>query len=326
MGVTTVIPDMDPTRPAQVDPKRIIEAMQDWNVTQAFGSPAMWNTVGRYCEEKNIRVPSLKRVLSAGAPVPPHVLRRMRNAMAEEGELHTPYGATEALPVASISAAEVLGETSELSAAGKGTCVGRRFAGIDWKVIRIEEGPLPSLDQVEELPIGEIGELIVAGPVVTDRYVTRTETNAVAKIRDGRRIWHRMGDVGYLDQQHRFWFCGRKAHRVLTTRGPKYSVCCEAIFNQHDQVYRSALVGIGTPGRQRPAIVVQPWPDRAPSTKFERRKLLTELADLAASHELTSDIDRSSILIRSSLPVDIRHNSKIFREKLAVWAQQRLPR
>ena len=67
MGVTAVIPDMDPTRPAMVDPRKILEAADDWNITQAFGSPAVWNRVGSYCEEHGIKLPTLRRVLSAGA-------------------------------------------------------------------------------------------------------------------------------------------------------------------------------------------------------------------------------------------------------------------
>ena len=84
MGVTTVIPVMNPTRPADVDPRNILDAIEDWKVTQAFGSPALWNTVGRYCEKHDIRIPTLRRVLSAGAPVPPHVIGRIRRDRRNE--------------------------------------------------------------------------------------------------------------------------------------------------------------------------------------------------------------------------------------------------
>lgn len=318
MGVTTVIPDMDPTRPAEVNPEWIIEAIRDWNVTQAFGSPALWNVVGRYCEDRHITLPTLRRVLSAGAPVPPHVLQRMKRAIAPEGDIHTPYGATEALPVASISATEVLGETAARSQQGAGTCVGRRFPGIRWKVIRIEDGPIPAIEAAEELPRGEIGELIVQGPVVTRQYVTRCEANPLHKIRDGDTFWHRLGDVGYLDDQDRFWFCGRKSHRVQTAAGPMYTVPCEAIFNQHPRVYRSALVGVGPAGRQRPVIVVEPWPEWRPESESDRTALLGELRDLAQAHVHTRGIQ--DFLIHPAMPVDIRHNAKIFREQLALWA------
>ncbi|HEV3136832.1 MAG TPA: fatty acid CoA ligase family protein, partial [Pirellulales bacterium] len=216
LGVTTVIPDMDPSRPARVDPRKIVDAIHDWNVTQAFGSPAIWNRVGQYCHDWQIRLPSLRRVLSAGAPVPPNVLERMKACIAADGDVHTPYGATEALPVASISASEVLGETQFLWAKGRGTCIGRKFPLIEWKVIEIVDGVISELSDAIEMPKGQIGELIVSGPVVTREYVTRTEANALGKIVDGTRVWHRMGDVGYFDEQGRFWFCGRMAHRVQT--------------------------------------------------------------------------------------------------------------
>ena len=248
----------------------------------------------------------------------------MKQVMAPDGEVHTPYGATEALPVASISASQVLDETAARTAQGKGTCVGTRFPGIQWKVIQADEGPLAELQQARELPRGQIGELIVQGPVVTDCYVTHPEANRLAKIRDGRRFWHRMGDVGYLDAQDRFWFCGRMAHCVRTASGPMYTVCCEAIFNGHPRVYRSALVGVGPRDRQEPAVVVEPWAEGAPADRVQRQALVDQLAALAASHPLTAGIQASHILIHPSLPVDIRHNAKIFREKLAVWAEQQL--
>ncbi len=322
MGVTTVFPEMDFTRPAAADPRKIIDAATRWNATQSFGSPALWNAVGRYCERTATRLPKLRKVFSAGAPVPPHVLQRMRDAMHPEGEVYTPYGATEALPVASISATEVLGETAPQSAQGRGTCVGRRFPGIQWKVIRITDDAIPTLDRADQLPSGEIGELIVRGPVVTSQYATRTDANALHKIRDAGEVWHRMGDVGYLDEQERFWFCGRKSQRVLTAGGTLFTIPCEAITNAHAAVYRSALVGVGPPGDQTPVMIVEPWPECWPESHAAQESLLCQLRELLRANPLTGDI--REVFLRSSLPVDIRHNAKIFREQLAEWAAEEL--
>ncbi len=378
MGVTAVIPDMDPSRPAQVDPLKIIEAASDWQATQAFGSPAIWDRVSRYCETNGLRLPTIRRVLSAGAPIPAEVLRRTKACIHPEGEVHTPYGATESLPVASNSASEVLGRadipacrnggadisvggadipvcreecgtsgrqeclphrdeegTAARTRQGGGVCVGRRFRDIRWKVIRIVDGPIRSIEDVEELgtvpifasakmglsplmPLDEIGELIVTGPQVTRAYVTRTQWNALSKIADGGAVWHRIGDSGYLDEQDRFWFCGRVAHRVLTADGPMYPVCCEAIFNEHPAIRRSALVGVGPAGRQRPVIILEPHRGKMPKTAKQREALLAEIRQLAASNPLTARI--TDFLLHPRFPVDIRHNAKIFREKLAVWA------
>jgi olefin beta-lactone synthetase len=339
MGVTTVIPDMDPTRPAQVDPLKIIEAANDWQATQAFGSPAVWDRVGRYCESHGVGLPTIRRVLSAGAPIPAEVLRRMKACIDPEGDVHTPYGATESLPVASNSASEVLGETAARTRQGGGVCVGRRFRDIRWKVIRIVDGPIASIEDVEELgtvpifvsakmglspliPIREIGELIVTGPQVTRAYVTRTQWNALSKIADGEAVWHRIGDSGYLDEQDRFWFCGRVAHRVLTADGPMYPVCCEAIFNQHPAIRRSALVGVGPAGQQRPVIVLEPHQGQMPRNAKQCEALLADIRQLGALTPLTVRI--TDFLLHPHFPVDIRHNAKIFREKLAVWAGRRM--
>jgi len=322
MGVTAVIPDMDPSRPATADPRKLVEAIDDWRVTQMFASPAVLNRLGPYCEERGVRLATIRRVLSAGAPISARVLARMKRCIHPEGDVHTPYGATESLPVASIGATEVLGETAAETARGAGVCVGRRFPRIDWKVISIVEGPIESLDAVDELPPGEIGELIVRGPVVTRRYVTRPESNALGKIVDGPDVWHRVGDVGYFDRQGRFWMCGRLAHRVSTPDGPMYTVPCEAVFNQHPDVYRSALVGVGRPGLQRPVIVIEPLKHRVPRTRRSRANLLAEVRELGKANPRTARID--DFLLHRAFPVDVRHNAKIFREKLAVWAARKL--
>jgi acyl-CoA synthetase (AMP-forming)/AMP-acid ligase II len=332
MGVTSVFPEMDFSRPARVDPRSIIAAVNDWQATQAFGSPAVWNVVGRYCQPHELQLPSLRRVLSAGAPVAAKVLERMKACIHPDGDMHTPYGATESLPVASITATEVLGETARQTEQGLGVCVGNRFPGIQWKVIGISDWPIEHLGDAKELPRGEIGELIVRGAVVTAEYVSRPEANAKAKIRDrGESLngdadcgsfWHRMGDVGYLDAHDRFWFCGRMSQRVTAAKGPMFTIPCEAVFNRHPHVFRSALVGIGRPGSQRPAIVVEPHADCMPGGKLQREQLIAELLRIGESEEHTAQI--KDILLLKSLPVDVRHNVKINREQLAVWAARQL--
>ncbi|QDU49663.1 fatty acid CoA ligase family protein [Gimesia panareensis] len=323
MGVTTVVPDMDPTKPARVDPRKIIRQMNDQGVTQAFGSPAMWNQIGRYCEAHNIKLPSLKRVLSAGAPVPVHVIERMRQTFtSSDADINTPYGATESLPVASIRGREVLEETSQQTATGAGTCVGTPFPGVQVKIIQIHNDPIASIEQAVELPSGEIGEIIVQGPMATREYFLRPEATRLAKIPDGERFWHRMGDVGYRDEQGKLWFCGRKAHMVETAEGPMFTICCEAIFNQHPRIYRSALVGVGSRPNQRPVIIVEPEQGGFPESQTAREQLTEELLELGQGNPLTKSI--STVLFHHSLPVDIRHNVKIFREKLAPWAERQV--
>lgn len=327
MGTTTVFPEMDATRPADVYPPNIIDAVNQFQANQSFGSPALWNTVSNYCEQNDIRLPSIERILSAGAPVPPPVLERVKSIISPNGDAFTPYGATEALPVACNSATVVLNETAEVTHQGGGTCVGNRFSEIEWKVIEISDQPITQIEQSKPVELGQVGELIVRGPVVTDQYVTRTEANAEHKINDstvseGPSFWHRMGDVGYLDDQDRFWFCGRKTHRVRTANGPMFTIPCEAIINTHPAIYRSALVGYGATGRQTPVIIVEPLKENWPSTEQAKQNLIAEIKQLAGKHWQTNSIEH--VLLHQSLPVDIRHNSKIFREQLRGWAEKQI--
>jgi olefin beta-lactone synthetase len=329
MGMTTVLPDMDFSRPATANPHKLLTAANDWQATQAFASPAVWYKLVMHSLKFVTHVPSLRQIFSCGAPVPPEVLESTLALATADAQMHTPYGATECLPISTIEAVEVLSETAAKTNDGAGVCVGRKFESIDWRIIRISDKPIATIDDIEELPVGEIGELIVRGPQASPAYVTRTECNELFKIADcGLRIadsntqseipsWHRTGDVGYLDDHGRFWYCGRKAERVETTKGPLYTECVEAIFNTHPAVRRSALVGIGARGRQTPVIVIE-RSDGWKSENWDR-----ELLQLAAAHPAARFIRH--LLVHPSLPVDPRHNAKINREALAEWAANRLP-
>jgi acyl-CoA synthetase (AMP-forming)/AMP-acid ligase II len=318
MGVTTIIPDMDPTKPAAVNPERLIEAAAQWEIDQAFGSPALWNTVVRWAEANDVErpFPTLKRILSAGAPVPAETLSKLRTLVDPDASIMTPYGSTEALPLASIESREVISETGPASLKGKGTCVGTRFEGVSWRVIEIQDGPITDIQETQEVDQGKIGELMVTGPMVTKTYVVRSDQNSLHKVTDGKRIWHRMGDIGYLDSRDRFWFCGRKAHRVTAGNRTLFTIPCEAIFNSHPAIYRSALVPRGESPNQQPVMIVEPHPDQTPRTPQTRKLLKEELLELASRNPLTRRITEV-IVWDTPLPVDIRHNSKIFREKLA---------
>lgn len=315
LGMTAVIPDMDATRPAQVDPRKIIEAIEDFGVTNLFGSPALLNRVGRFGIEHQIKLPSLKRVLSAGAPVAAEILERFTTMLNPGAQVFTPYGATESLPVCSIGSTEVLTQTRALTAQGAGVCVGRPVKEIELRIIGISDESIAAWSDQLLLPIGQIGEIVVKGPMVTRQYYHRPEATALAKIIDGDSFWHRMGDLGYLDESGRVWFCGRKSQRVITPQGTLFTIPCEAVFNRHPRVHRTALVGVGG----RPVLCVELEKDAG---KADRAALVKELLALTASQPHTRGID--TFLFHPAFPVDIRHNAKIGREKLAVWAARKL--
>jgi acyl-CoA synthetase (AMP-forming)/AMP-acid ligase II len=160
---------------------------------------------------------------------------------------------------------------------------------------------------------------VVQGDLVTRQYFDNPEADALAKIKDNKDIWHRMGDLGWRDSKGRIWFCGRKSHRVIFDEMTLFTIPSEAIFNNHPRVFRSALVGLGPPNKQKPIICVEL---EASDDGGNREGLKDELLEMAKAHEHTNSIE--TILFHKAFPVDIRHNSKIFREKLAVWAEKKI--
>ncbi|PKN11649.1 MAG: peptide synthase [Deltaproteobacteria bacterium HGW-Deltaproteobacteria-4] len=318
LGMTSVLPEMDFTRPALVDPRKIITAIQTFQITSMFGSPALINRVSLYGREHGIKLPSLQRVISAGAPVPATVLERFATMLDAPAQIFTPYGATEALPVCSIGSAEILGETRALTEQGRGVCVGRPVAGIELEIITISDQPIPCWDDALKVVPGAIGEIAVKGAQVTRGYHNRPTSTALAKIADpAGGFYHRMGDLGYRDESGRIWFCGRKSHRVVTENGPLFTIPCEGIFNTHPAVYRTALVGTGPIGSQRPVLCVELEKGIDPA---QQGAIAAELRVLGQQHSQTRSI--ATILFHPAFPVDIRHNAKIFREKLAIWAEK----
>ena len=319
LGMASIVPDMDASRPGAADPERLLEAFHDFACTSLFASPALIDKLGRYCADQGLTLVSLRRAMSAGAPASTAALERFQRALPEGVEVLTSYGATESLPVAVMGSAAILSETRQITERGGGVCVGKPVPGMDVRIIPIDDDVVEAWSDDLPLPAGEIGEIVVRGEVVTPSYYNRPEATELAKIpgADGR-LWHRMGDVGYLDEQGRLWMCGRKGHRVETDHGTLFTIPCEAVFNTHPAVRRSALVGVTRSGRAEPVLCVE----RAPGHDIRDETLTRELVEIAKQHDHTSRIE--TVLYHDSFPVDVRHNAKIFREKLAVWAQEQV--
>lgn len=307
LGMTTVVPEIDPRRPAAFNPARIVQAIRQERVTNSFGSPTLWRKIGEYCREKNLTLPSLRRVLCAGAAVPAALWESSR-AFLPHGRLHSPYGATEALPVASVSADEITADSVH------GACVGHPVREMEVKIIAITDEPIATMVDARLLRPGEVGEIVVRGPVVTETYDVRPDATRLAKIHGEAGTWHRMGDCGYLDAEGRLWFCGRKVERVETATGTLHTEPCEQVFRLHPRAARCALVGLGQRGRQQPALVVEARVRKAADAYV----LAQELRALGQRHAHTSMI--TTFFFREKFPVDVRHNAKIHRLTLAKWA------
>jgi olefin beta-lactone synthetase len=317
LGMTSIIPDMDATQPARVKPENIIGPIQEFKISSSFGSPALWDTVSQYCLDQKIQLPTLKRIIMAGAPVSGNLLARFETIIDKNCNIYTPYGATEVLPVSLIDKREILDETWSLSNQGKGTCVGHPIPGVEIKIIEISDQPILKWQDVTESDNNNVGEIVVRAAWATRSYFNRQDLTQLAKIEDGDSFWHRMGDLGRLDEKNRLWFYGRKNQRVITEFETLYTIPCEAIFNQHPDVKRSALVG--TSSKTKPVIIIEPANLDRINSQTARQKFTEELLERGAKSSLTQSIRK--VLFYEAFPVDVRHNAKIFREKLSLWAE-----
>lgn len=325
LGMTSVVPDLDPTRMAACDPARVVEAIESSGATTSFGSPAVWRRVVPWCEAQGLQLEGLRRVLIAGAPVPQSMIARL-DALLPNGSVFTPYGATESLPVAKVSSRELLDpEVQQATATGSGTCVGAPAPGIHWTLLPIEDAAVPTLNPDAPLTPGRVAELAVAGPQVTEEYADLPEATARAKSRDASgKVWHRMGDLVQVDDHGRLWFQGRLSHRIRTASGDLACVPAENAVLPELDVERVALVGAGKAGQQTPVLILEAKPKRGSRESLRERALAAlEAVQLPVTLE-GNRVPIEHILFHPRFPVDVRHNSKIHRTQLGEWATSQL--
>lgn len=334
LGMASIVPEMDASKPITANPEFLFAAIEKYQCSNIFVNPALLERLGRAGEQKQHKLPSVQRVISAGAPATIASIARFSKMLSQGVPILNSYGATESLPISMI-ASDALFATTDITDNGGGICVGRAIDGVTIRIIAISEEVIPEWDDALQLNNGEIGEIVVQGPMVSQSYYLNNSQHASQNESQGKRataaakIWdsatntvrHRMGDLGYLDDQGLLWMCGRKAHRVDATLNGLfakryYSIPCERIFNTHPNVKRSALVGVKVANEIEPLICIEL--DQSLVCN-KSQQLYQDLIAIAEQFMQTQGIRR--FLIHPDFPVDVRHNAKIFREKLAVWAQ-----
>jgi len=324
LGMASIVPEMDASKPITANPGYLFAAIEKYQCSNMFVNPALIERLGQagVTQTKTHQLSSIKRVISAGAPATIASIKHFSQMLNDGVEVLNSYGATESLPLSKMGS-KALFATTQVTDAGGGICVGSPIEGVDIAIIDIDEAPIAQWHDSLSLKPGEIGEIVVKGPMVSRSYYRRDSATEQAKIIDGSAIRHRMGDLGYLDEAGQLWMCGRKAHRVDTSQSVKgepsryFSIPCERIFNTHPQVKRSALVAVKVADQTVPLLCIELEKSLGCSMGAS---LFAELNEIAERHVQTKGIKR--FLIHPDFPVDIRHNAKIFREKLAVWAQK----
>ncbi|GAB48887.1 putative fatty-acid--CoA ligase [Mobilicoccus pelagius NBRC 104925] len=357
LGVAGVAPDMKVTAPATLTAAALADAIRIAEATTVFASPAALRNVlrtgGDVTAEQREALGRVEVLMSAGAPVPASLLQELRDTLMPRAEMHTPYGMTECLPVSDITLDEI---ESLTGAPDEGVCVGRPIAGVSLAV-----APLPAEvgdgDGPLTIEAGVTGEVCVRAAHMLDRYDQLWATTHAAEHHP--LGWHRTGDVGHLDAEGRLWVEGRRVHVVHTPAGPVTPVGLEQRVEALPEVASAAVVGVGPVDTQQIVVVVTreetatdasdtsgasdatgptDGTDGADAPAAGARRVLRAVAGrlgvarraprvladdaLATAVRESTDLPVAAVLVRASMPVDIRHQSKIDRAELAAWAEQ----
>ena len=305
LGVGSAVPDMDVTAPSTLTAVKLAEAVTAVRGTVVFASPAALRNVVATADaltaEHRKALWGVRLLMSAGAPVPGVLLQPLAGVLPA-AHAHTPYGMTEALPVTDISLAQI-----QEAGAGEGVCVGSPLPGVD--VLLSPLSALGAADgELTDEP-GVLGEIAVRAEHVKDRYDALWVTEAASSRNPG---WHRTGDVGHLDGDGRLWVEGRLVHVIATGSGVVTPVGVEQRVETLAAVRQAATVGVGPVGTAQVVVVVV-----GPAQRGALADL--ELTDAVRS---VAGVPVAAVLVRESMPVDIRHQSKIDRQALAVWAAE----
>ncbi|MGB0354803.1 MAG: fatty acid CoA ligase family protein [Opitutales bacterium] len=310
LGVTSVIPEMNPTKPAKASAEKLVQTIVNHQISSAFCSPVIGGKINDYCKMNSINLGSIRRIMLAGAPASPNLVCNLAKSLPR-GEVIIPYGATEALPV-SYSNHHQIAKLSKSIVNGEGSCLGKPVKDVSIQLIPVRNSPIPNESEDTIIPITnklETGEICVSGDTVTDGYDQMPGATRDARFTFNSKIYHRMGDLGYWDENNNLRFLGRKAECIQTESGPLETERCEHMFNNIDGVNRCALIGIGMQTIKEPSLVVEKVPLNS------NPKLCSEIYSLLRKNFEKFGLRR--VFFEKKLPVDARHNAKIHRLSLS---------
>jgi acyl-coenzyme A synthetase/AMP-(fatty) acid ligase len=330
IGNTGVMPKMDAGKPAKVNPLHIIDAINRFKASCITASPALFNVLGQHGKNHPYTLDSIRFASSGGAPTSISTMKSLAKVLTDQAHFDVSWGATEALPLAAMNVRKILASDALQASTGKGSCLGTPMNGVEVCIMKNVPENLDSFKDAPHLAQGEVGEIVVSGANVSKAYHQDEESNRIHKVFYGGKVWHRTGDLGYVDENQLLWFCGRKSEVIESSlnQAALHSVQCEGIVNSISEVYRSALVKAtieDKPGSQKecPIICVEVEKgyltnETRPNIEALRQKILNELI----KHEITQNIE--FVMFHPSFPVDIRHNAKINRKALGDFASKQL--
>lgn len=284
-GTTSVIPDFNPQKPADINPQKILNDIKQNNIITSVGSPRFYEKLAEFGEIKG-----LNKIFTGGAPVFPKLAKLLQEKFVNTN-VEIVYGSTEAEPIASISTKELLNFNGNVK---DGLLVGKPIDDINVKIIKPTDEPIEDFESTW-LNTGEIGEICVEGKHVLKEYFNSSEAQKFAKIQYNGQVWHRTGDAGYIDNNGNLFLMGRVKNRFEHNGKEVY------VFPIENALLEIEGIEIGTIMKIENEIII------IVETRFTHSKLEQELKSRGF------EFDK---LVITRIPRDPRHNSKIDYDKL----------
>jgi long-chain acyl-CoA synthetase len=211
------------------DPEATLRAIEQYRITNLLLVPTMINMVVNHPNFDDYDLSSLKRIMYGASPMPLPLLTRsiekFRCAFAQG------YGMTEVSPVLTVLAPEdhcfenVERQFAPVKSAGK------PVTGVEIRVVDNNDN---------DVPMGQVGEVIARGPNVMKGYWNRPEVNAEV-LRGG---WMHTGDLGALDEEGFLYIRDRKKDMIKTGSENVYSPEVESTLCAHPAVLEAAVIGV----------------------------------------------------------------------------------
>ncbi len=296
VGCTSVIADFKASKPDTLQAEKIISQIKKHKINRITASPFFIKKVSQKIIETSNKLDTVQKIFTGGAPVFPHEAEIYKAAFPDS-EINIVYGSTEAEPISSIKIDDLLAQTDNLSKIG--LPVGEIFEKTSLKIIEYTDKniEISSLQELEKLEVeqGRVGEIIVSGNHVLDRYFNNEKAFKRNKIIFKNSLWHRTGDSGRLAENGKLYLTGQ---------------CKQLIFKDKDII--SPFIVENMLGEIHGIEI---------ATILSENDKIIIVAELKKDYkkiplENLQSIIYDKIIYLDKIPRDPRHNSKIDYESL----------
>ena len=293
LGKTSIIPDSNLRNLESMNSKSVHQQMMEHKISSLSCSPYFAERYANYLVDTNQKS-SLQRIIMGGAPCYPKIVEIIKLALPD-AIIRIVYGSTEAEPISSILAEELLDYYNLYEF--QGLAVGSIHHYTNVKIIPVLDHELHKLNEIElenlELKQNSIGEIIVKGPHVLRNYLDNEIAEKQNKIFTEKSVWHRTGDSGYLDENNRLFLTGR-CKQLIHCEGKLISP-----FVFEEKLGRISSVELGTILENDGEIICVIQSKPGSDNKRIEQEIMTKFSII------------SRVKFMTHIPRDPRHHSKI---------------